>query len=401
MAVMADSQIRVGVDVGSESHHVGIACPEGSIIEEFDITHDQDGFGEFFDRIERRRNGSSSPVAVAMESYNGHSRPLDQMVQDRGYALYNVNNLKLARFKEVFPGAAKTDPIDTKKILELFHLQEHLPVAKNVLQLVPKAPEENRMLKRISRRRKQLVDEKVRVENRLHSDLSAVCPGLSSITGSVDNLWFLRFLSSRKELRKLAGVRYDSLLSISGVGKKYAQMIQEWQKQAKFSDEVDYVGPMIISDASRLLEIKEQIADLEKAMKSLAEKSELARLIGSIPGFGQVSAAELAGEIGTMDRFDSEAGLALYIGMCPLDNQSGKFKGSKAPRHVNRRGKTAMMTAVAQHVKCVPQSKAYYDKKREEGKRHNQAVRCMGRHLVRVIWSMIEHGREYELRENT
>ena len=62
-----------------------------------------------------------------MEGYNGYARPLDRMIQEKGYTLYNVNDLKLARFKEVFPGAAKTDVIDTRKILELFHLKGHLP----------------------------------------------------------------------------------------------------------------------------------------------------------------------------------------------------------------------------------------------------------------------------------
>ncbi|MDQ6976636.1 MAG: hypothetical protein Q9M75_00830 [Ghiorsea sp.] len=33
----------------------------------------------------------------------------------------------------------------------------------------------------------------------------------------------------------------------------------------------------------------------------------------------------------------------------------------------------------------TPQSKAYYDKKRAEGKKHNQAVRSLARHLSRVI----------------
>jgi hypothetical protein len=58
-----------------------------------------------------------------------------------------------------------------------------------------------------------------------------------------------------------------------------------------------------------------------------------------------------------------------------------------------------MMTAVARHIECVPQSKVYYDKKRAEGKTHNQAVRALGRHLVRVIWSMLRDDRDYELRD--
>jgi len=57
------------------------------------------------------------------------------------------------------------------------------------------------------------------------------------------------------------------------------------------------------------------------------------------------------------------------------------------------------MTAVARHINCVPESRVYYEKKRAEGKRHNQAVRALGRHLVRVIWSMLKNERDYELRE--
>jgi hypothetical protein len=55
---------------------------------------------------------------VAMEGYTGYARPLDSLIRARGYRLYNINNLKLARFKEIFPGAAKTDRIDARKGLE-------------------------------------------------------------------------------------------------------------------------------------------------------------------------------------------------------------------------------------------------------------------------------------------
>jgi hypothetical protein len=65
-----------------------------------------------------------------MEGYNGYARPLDSLVRQRGYRLYNLNNLKFARFKEIFPGAAKSDRIDARKGLELFQLSAHLPLAK-------------------------------------------------------------------------------------------------------------------------------------------------------------------------------------------------------------------------------------------------------------------------------
>jgi len=390
----------IGIDVGCKAHRVGIATPDGSILEEFDISHTDAGFQEFFRRVEERRNQLALPVAVAMEGYNGYARPLDRLVQEKGYRLFNVNNLKLARFKEVFPGAAKTDPIDTRKILELFRLKDQLPMAKDAIQEVVMAPAVNEKLKRLSRRRRRLVIEKMRVLNRMQADLQAVCPELLAATNDADNLWFLRLLTFREDLRQLARLRRATIRQIPGIGEKFSGIIQDWQRKARFSNEVEYVGPMIIQDARRILELRQQVNTLDGDMETLADQSEIARRLSSIPGFGKTSIAELAGEIGTVQRFAAETSLALYVGMCPLTHQSGQICRVRIPRQVNTRCKAAMMTAVAHHYKCVPQSQAYYDRKRAEGKGHNQAVRALGRHMVRVIWAMLRDQRDYEPRED-
>lgn len=391
-------ELRVGVDVGCHQHRVGISDPSGGLVEEFDVSHTPEGFRDFFRRVGHQEKRFGLPVVVAMEGFNGYARPLDSYIRLRGYRLYNVNNLKLARFKEIFPGAAKSDPIDTRKILELFHLREHLPLAKGVLQEVAAIPPENEKLKRLSRRRRQLVNEKVRVVNRLQTDLQAVCPGLVEITGQVDNLWFLRFLTCRESLPQLRSLRRRTLLKIGAVGERYAERIQMWQKRAEFSPDVDYVGPMIIADGKRILELLDQVKALESALVHITQTSELARRLSTIVGYGVTTAADLAGEIGTIERFPSQSSLALYLGMAPLDNQSGQYHGTKTPRQVNKRAKVAMKMALMRHIAFVPESKIYYEKKRNEGKTHHQALRAVGRHLVRVIWSMLKSKRDYEMR---
>jgi transposase len=266
---MSEHELRVALDIGSKKHRVGIATDDGKLVEEFDITHDRAGFDFFFSRVEARRNDMS--VVVAMEGLNGWARPLDRMIQKRDYELLNVNNVKLARFKEIFPGPAKTDKIDTRKTLELIHVRKVLPLAKTVLHRVGHTPVENDQLKRYTRRRRQ----------------------------------------------------------------------------------------------------------------------------GPCAGFGSISSATLAGEIGNLDRFEAETSLALYSGMTRLDNSSGQFTGSKNTRQVNTHARAALMVAVGRHIDNVPESKTYYDKKKAEGKTHNQAVRALGRHLIRVIWSMIKNDRDY------
>ena len=398
---MSDKQsleIRVSVDVGSRRHSVAIGLSNGELLEEFEISHRVEGFEEFFSHIEKHQKQKDCPVAVAMEGYNGWARPLDSMVRKRGYRLFNINNLKFARFKEIFPGAAKSDRIDARKGLELFQLSDHLPLAKEVLQEVKGTPQENEVLKRLTRRRRRLVNERVRVVTNLQSDLQAVCPGLLEITKDAANQWFLNFLVSAETLPKLARLKPTSLLKIASVGVKYAGLIQDWQKRAHFSDEVQWVSEMIQEDAQRCLELDEKIKVLKAKIKEVANDSKIAKILLSLPGFGTICTAELAAEIGTIERFSKEGSLALYLGMSTLDNSSGKYQGSKQPKHVNTRAKAAMMVAVDRHRKYVPQSQRYYERKRSEGKKHNQAIRALGRHLSRIIYKMLTEERAYEMR---
>jgi transposase len=391
-------ELRVSVDVGYRRHSVAIGLPSGEVLEEFEIEHRPEGFQEFFSRIEKYRKTMGISVAVAMEGYNGYARPLDSLVRGRGYRLYNLNNLKFARFKEIFPGAAKSDRIDARKGLELFQLQDHLPLAKEVLQEVRGTPAENEVLKRLTRRRRRLVNERVRVVNNLQADLQAVCPGLLEITNDAGNQWFLNFLLSGESLTQIARLRRSTLLKIPAVGVKTAAIIAGWQKRAHFSEEIEWVGEMIQEDARRCLELDEKVKRLEAKIAGLAAKSRIAKIFRSVPGFGAVCSSELAGEIGTIERFSKEGSLALYLGMSTLDNRSGKYQGTKAPKQVNTRAKAAMMVGVDRHRKRVAQSQRYYEKKRAEGKKHNQAVRALGRHLTRIIYRLLKEEREYEIR---
>ena len=57
-----------------------------------------------------------------------------------------------------------------------------------------------------------------------------------------------------------------------------------------------------------------------------------------------------------------------------------------------------MMVAIDRHRKYVPGSQRYYEKKSSEGKKHNQAIRALGRPLSRIIYKMLTEGRASEMR---
>lgn len=388
-------ELYVSIDVGCYQHDISVGLSNGDFLGRFEIDHNKAGFADFFDKIEQYRAQSNGTVSVAMEGYNGHARPLDRLIQATEYRLLNINNLKLARFKEIFPGAAKTDPIDSRKGLELFQLQRTLPLAKNILQEVYAIPQVNQELKRLTRRRKRLVNERVIYINTLQSDLRALSPGLVEITKDVKNVWFLNFLASSGDLRQLARKPEKALLKIKQVGEKYVKVILEWQKSAIFSDDLSFMSPMLRQDIARIVELRKMIRELDKHIVEKLKQSRIGQRLLSIKGFGITCCGELAGEIGCIERFKKESSLALYIGMAALDNSSGKYKGSKRSKQVNRHAKGAMMVAVDHQRRGNEQSQRYYEKKRLEGKKHNQAIRSLGRHLSRVIFKMLKDDRDY------
>jgi transposase len=153
---------------------------------------------------------------------------------------------------------------------------------------------------------------------------------------------------------------------------------------------------MIVADARQMLALRAQILALEVQIETLIEGSAMARRIRTIPGFGLISAAELAGEIGSIERFAKPDSLAMYLGSAPLDNSSGKRSSSKVPRQINFRARDALMIATVHHIAAVPASKAYFEKKRAAGKTHQQAVRATARILAKVLFSMLKHGKDYQ-----
>ncbi|MGH8596213.1 MAG: transposase, partial [Gammaproteobacteria bacterium] len=293
-----------------------------------------------------------------------------------------------------------TDAIDSRRMLELFAFDNQRPLGRDVLQEVTAATAIQRQLKYLTRRRRHQVADRAARLTRLRIDLLAVCPDLLALTQAVDNRWFLRLLTCRDRLTALPRLQEKTIASIRGIGAKKRPRILAWQKTATFARDIDLADTDIVADAEAILALDAQIKVLDTRIETTAGDCPIARRLRTIPGFGATGTAELSGEIGALQRFDSEASLALYLGMAPLDNSSGFKQRVKRTKSINRRCQAALMICVVRHMACVVESRTYYDRKRAQGKRHNQAVRALGRHLVRVIWRMLVNQSDYAINHN-
>ena len=315
-----DHSLHVAVDVGSRLHEVAVSDRTGRVLDAFRIDHEPEGFGAFFERVAGHRSTPAQAVRAAMESYNDWARPLDSLVLERDWALYNVNNLKLARYKEIFPAPAKSDAIDSHRILELLTLDGQRGVARNALQRVTVPPDSHRRMKYLTRRRRVLVQERVGRATRLRCDLQALSPGLPDITGAADNQWFLRFVTCRDRLTALPRLHARTLAGIRGVGPRYLARIRARQRTAHSAPDIAFADTDIVDDASAIMALDERIAVLDGEIGALSRERPFTRILRSMPGIGVAGAAELTGELGSLERFSGEASFALYLGMAPVDH---------------------------------------------------------------------------------
>ena len=189
--------------------------------------------------------------------------------------------------------------------------------------------------------------------NNLQADLQAVCPGLLEITAEASNQWFLNFLLSVDTLPSFARLRRSTLLKIPSVGVKSAAIIEHWQKRARFHQEVEWVGEMIQEDARRCVELDEKIQPVRNQGCRGCQGLQVAKTLRSIRGLVPCALQNWPARSAPSNRSTYEGSLSLYLGMSTLDNRSGKYQGTKAPKHVNTRAKAAMMIALDQHVSKV------------------------------------------------
>jgi transposase len=135
-------------------------------------------------------------------------------------------------------------------------------------------------------------------------------------------------------------------------------------------------------------ELSQAIDALEAEIGELV--SQVAPQLLAEPGFGPLTAAKLVGEIAGAQRFSSDAKLARAGGIAPIPVSSGKNNRHRLDRGGNRQINTAIHRGAVTRARCHPETRAYIDRKRSEGKTNREALRCLKRHLARRIWHLLQ-----------
>src|SRR5205085_2469656 len=121
-----------------------------------------------------------------------------------------------------------------------------------------------------------------------------------------------------------------------------------------------------------------------------AAAAQTAPALLALPGCGAVSAAKLLGEIGPIERFETDAQLARHAGVAPLEASSGKQRRHRLDRGGNRQLNCALHRIAITQARVHPPARAYLERKQGEGKSRREALRCLKRQLARVVFNTLK-----------
>jgi transposase len=130
------------------------------------------------------------------------------------------------------------------------------------------------------------------------------------------------------------------------------------------------------------------IASLDGELEQRA--AQLAPALLELPGCGALTAAKLLAEIGPIDRFDSDAQLARHSGVAPLEASPGRIQRHRLDRGGNRQLNAALHRIAITQARIHPGARAYLERKKAEGKSRREALRCLKRLLVRVVYQTLK-----------
>ncbi|RKS76168.1 transposase IS116/IS110/IS902 family protein [Actinomadura pelletieri DSM 43383] len=305
--------------------------------------------------------------------------------------------LPMRRLADLHPGTAKTDARDAYVIADAARTLPH------TLRRVDTGDEALAELEVLVGFDDDLAGEATRVRNRIRGLLTQVHPALERVLGTkLDHPAVLEILTKFGGPQGLRDAGRRRLLNLTRkLAPRMGERLVTDIMNALDAQTVTVPGtaaaeavlPRLAVSLRNVLDQRKQIA---AEVERMLDAHPLAKVLTSMPGFGARTASRVLLEVGDGSAFPTPGHLAAYAGLAPVTKQSGtSIKGERPPKGGNKNLKRAMFLAAFASL-ADPASRAYYRKKREQGKRHNAALICLARRRCDVLFAMLRDGTLYQ-----
>ncbi|MFM9615677.1 IS110 family RNA-guided transposase [Streptomyces niveiscabiei] len=388
----------LGLDLGKEFRHAHGLTEPGKTVHDKRLPNTEAKLRELFDRL----SGKFGTVLVIVDQVANIGAPPIAVARAAGCRVAYLPGLSMRRAADLHPGEAKTDTRDAYVIAETARSMPH------TLRAIDREDETVAALTMLTGYDNDLAGEVNRTTNRLRGLLSQIHPTLERVLGKRLAYPYIQALltahGSPAQIRALGVEGCEALLREHGSRKARhlaAEIFTALDAQTVIVPGTETCAVVIPGLAAQLAAAHTQRRRLEKEIAALLEALPLFHLLTSLPGMGVRTGAAVIVAIGDGRTFATAGHLASYAGLAPATRSSGtSIRGEHAPHRGNRLLKRALFQAAFAAIGCKsdPSSRTYYDRQRERGKTHTQAILRLARQRVNVIHAMIRDGALYEPR---
>jgi transposase len=375
----------IGIDWADKKHDICLQVAGVEKRERLVLEHRPRAIQAWAEELRERFGGAL--VAVSVELSRG---PIVwALLEHDFFVLFPVQPTTVANYRKAFsPSGAKDDPTDAEVILEL--LVRHRDKLK---RLEPEGAE-MRALRRLVEWRRDLVQDRTRLTNRITDALKSYFPQVLEWFQDKEAAIFADFLKRWPTLQDAQCARRETLEAFFHAGNVRRASSIEKRITAIGEERSLHLDAAVTGPARLLVEallpqlrvLSAGIARFETEIARLAPQQPDYELFGDLPGAGPAFAPRLLVAFGERrERFPTAAALQKSAGIAPVMERSGN------KQWVHWRyfcSKFVRQTFVEWAGQTIPRSfwaKAFYESCRARGMRHQAALRALAFKWIRIL----------------
>ena len=355
-------------------------------------------FGAFLEAAQQYLQENTT-FMFGLEDTANYGRTLTSFLNKNGQPVKHVNSLLVAEERKRQSAPQKTDSIDAECAARI--------LLSNFSEL-PNATtnDDYWVLRTLVLRRGAILKNNKVLKSQLHTFITQHYPAYRSYFENIHYKTSLAFfmkypspgLLKNTTLEELTAMLEMHSYKVFGVAKA-RQILESIEDTAV---DMQHIRDMVVQSTIRQLQFNmDEIKTLEQTIAQVLDG--FGTTLTSMRGVDTVSAAQLLSCIGDIRRFSTPAKLARYAGVAPNTYASGKSEKQYASQRGNRELNSLFynlalrvtITASAKKIIMNEFFHGYYHRKISEGKTKRQALKCVQRRLVNIVWTMLTHNEEY------
>lgn len=389
----------MGVDWGKREHQVVMVDHEGRMLLNFRFEESAQGWRAFHARLGQTTGPVDfSRIGVAIETRCG---PVVERLLEMHFRVFPLNPKAAQRYRDrKAPSGAKSDELDAWSFADALRTDGH---GWRVLHSEDPLIQQLRLL---CRDEVALIEQRTSLANQLQQALCEYYPAALEAFDhwtTVPGAWaFIEAFPTPQALAKAGRRRWDTFVRRHRLCRPETYV----KRMEIFSRASEFCGPAAVTKAKSMLALalvrqlqvlQDQLDTYRDAIEELFAQHPDHDLFGSLPAGGGILASRLLSEFGDdRSRFDCFESVQCYAGTAPVTYQSGQMRKVVFRRACNKHFRAAIhLWANLSRGYCA-WAQAYYQTKRQQGKSHACAIRCLGQRWLKIIWKMWQTRTPYD-----